>query len=635
MNAKRSILFAVTVSLMFLSGLGTRGAENTPPTVWECCVQPLVTIGTGMTLSPAPTATNSGYAAITCVGNPITASGAGAVVLREGVGCEFYVILGGLLIPTGQTNVVSVVSNDFSWSAKIGADLLAGDVGANATFTSTNGTAGTFTFYLGDPYLSPTNTPCVAATPPTNSVSRDFAFVAVGSVVPVGATPFSTGDTNPNIHDFFFPEPGPTNLTVIVTPDPPLNAEWLPACWSVVGDSLVTNVNPTNLIINASTAGVYTVTATAGISTNIARIFVGGANIAGLEFTTDHKLLLDNTNDCSANGNRYLKPEWLPGRTPHPNAPISQTKNTPVTVKLDLVIGPGVVNAPYVLTGTGPAAHLSFSNSGTISSGGKSITMTAPTPLPNMVKANAGGSISWNLALDPSFVPSGWPSTFSTATGPHKIYVTAGTPVDVNGTPTEFRINKVTTVCDGNSNAQSCATNLHAQQIGYDASRPHPNNIWEMVCANPSWQCIDYARLQKVQHTLLGWPGGDVIGVFPRFQTNAIEAAWNEAATNFPNGSQLTTNFLLTIPSPPSTNVVTAYMMFLDTNGIGNNFEGCFKLTADGISRYYAGGSRIFTSPLNCMTSICKKTFWGVEVLYNGTNATLPVGDIEIWPLGP
>jgi hypothetical protein len=121
--------------------------------------------------------------------------------------------------------------------------------------------------------------------------------------------------------------------------------------------------------------------------------------LKSVEFITDHGLLKDNNTDWTDSGTTYASPEWV--RSPARNNPISQTKNTAVTVVVTVAVTPAGVT--FDLVGDGGINYLNFSRSGIVSTGGdQQITATASTALPNYV-TTISRSINWTITTHLDF----------------------------------------------------------------------------------------------------------------------------------------------------------------------------------------------------------------------------------------
>ncbi|MBN2162433.1 MAG: hypothetical protein JW713_05780 [Pontiellaceae bacterium] len=143
-----------------------------------------------------------------------------------------------------------------------------------------------------------------------------------------------------------------------------------------------------------------------------------------LEFTSDHNVICNGTTLTSA-GSRYPNVEW-DTTLPNPvNAPITHTAGTnaagKIALTLTLDVSPIPASTVYTITGTSSEDALSFSKSGSISSGSSvTISVTADNSIGGEVR-KIEDSISWTIELLGITVNLG-------DTGDHVIYTTLGTP---------------------------------------------------------------------------------------------------------------------------------------------------------------------------------------------------------------
>ncbi len=187
--------------------------------------------------------------------------------------------------------------------------------------------------------------------------------------------------------------------------------------------------------------------------------------LKSLEFTSDHQAMYNNNSDWSSYGSPMPEPEW--NTDPTTNVSISQTKNTPLTVKVTVKVEPSGI--PFVLFGTCSENCMNFTSTGQTSTGSnQDITISSNTSLPNHVCTLNDKSISWKIKFT---VPDPDLDVKSGDSGPHKIYVTYGTPT--NSSVTEKRVAWVCQYADGATTQGACADKLHdavASQTTFSAS---------------------------------------------------------------------------------------------------------------------------------------------------------------------
>jgi hypothetical protein len=370
----------------------------------------------------------------------------------------------------------------------------------------------------------------------------------------------------------------------------------------VDGSSLITTITTTGgnapSIRPGTKANVYTVFAEAGNDVSVlldqTKLTVPSVEFASLAFTSDHGVLKHNVSDFLDTAAAYpTGPEWEPSRSIHPNVPITHSMETMVTVTLTLNVSPADVSIPYTLSGDGPGTHLDFTKTGSLNGGLNNIAMASVGSVHDGISPDEGGTISWTLTLNESY-------TLTEDTGPHKVYVTASAPY---GSPvTDKRVEWVTTTCATLTDAHACAKVIHATTGGYVLTATLPNPIWK-IADGASGQCGHLAMFYKSATEMLGWPSGTIAYVYPTLGFGSKESA-----------------------SPTAMETLDGKTMFFTdvVSGLPNNYEGTFKLTVDGTTKYYGGGASVYATPQECMNNIVSKTYW--YSLWSGTELA------EDWP---
>jgi hypothetical protein len=329
-------------------------------------------------------------------------------------------------------------------------------------------------------------------------------------------------------------------------------------------------------------------------ATDSASLLVAKAAITSVDFTSDHNLLLNNNTDWTDSGARYPSTEWIRGSTT--NSPISQTKNTSLVLKVKVTVCPAGVT--FNLNGSGGDAYTTFVATNIASTGAdQEVTLTANAPLPNQI-ATLAKSISWTVTVN------GLSCASDTATsGPHKIYVTYGTPA--GSAVTERRMAWTVTKCDGEITRHGCVTKIHDGVGNYNLNRAiPPDPLWLIAGGDPA-QCYELAGFYGLATHLIGITGGDVVYIYPKLNKTVKETlAQGDDETRV-------------ISSPPHLATTThndvnliEVMGFADMQGGVNHFEACFKFTAPAGTKYYAGGAGIYNTSQEVMNAICDKTFW-------------------------
>jgi hypothetical protein len=224
--------------------------------------------------------------------------------------------------------------------------------------------------------------------------------------------------------------------------------------------------------------------------------------LKSVEFISDHGLLTDNNSDWTDNGTTYASPEWV--RSPARNNPISQTKNTTVTVVVTVAVTPAGVT--FDLVGDGGVNYLNFSRTGITSTGGdQQITNTASAALPHYV-TNISKGITWTITTSGTACQTNtWNS------GPHTIYVTYGTPA--GSVVTEKRVSFVCNAATGKSGLEECADAVFGSLSGsynLGASMWGPDPVWLLHDSGQSSQCPGLAKYVNVHFQMLGLGAGAI-----------------------------------------------------------------------------------------------------------------------------
>ncbi len=151
---------------------------------------------------------------------------------------------------------------------------------------------------------------------------------------------------------------------------------------------------------------------------------------------------------------------------------VSHTKNVAITLRVTVSVCPSQI--VYDLKGDGGEGYVTFETNGVAASGGdQSHTITANGPLPNQIGI-LSKSITWTIKVGNASC------TDSSSSGPHKIYVTYGTPA--GSAVTEIRLSDVCTAADGQSTLGGCASTIstHLGGFRYDpyGKLNGPSPIW-------------------------------------------------------------------------------------------------------------------------------------------------------------
>ena len=335
----------------------------------------------------------------------------------------------------------------------------------------------------------------------TSSKTTKIYVVEVASLLPDQGTEFDDGDADPNTKSYLVPVAATGIVTVTATPNPSLEESKLPPCWSLTGG---TGSGKLERTVDKTTSAKTIITCTAGSSSKTTTIYVYKVQLKSIKFTSDHGLLKDNNSDWTDSGTVYSEPEWV--NDPATNNPISQTKNTSLMTDVTVKVEP--LGLEFDLAGDGLDNYVDFTETGITSTGSDQIvTINADAALVNQVDTLTK-SISWTIKLtdpDPD-IEEGVGSS-----GPHKIYVTYGTPS--GSVVTEKRIIEVCTAADGQTTDSGVASAvqgvLHSNEPPYfqGGTGPAPcSPIWLMMNDSPQYpgDCIAHANLMKHAVKLLG-----------------------------------------------------------------------------------------------------------------------------------
>lgn len=146
---------------------------------------------------------------------------------------------------------------------------------------------------------------------------------------------------------------------------------------------------------------------------------VSWCRILEIRFLTDHAKLKDHEKDWMNSGSRFPAVEWKHSGENHP---ISHTLGEPVRIEVTFEIGPPDAD-PEEATLLGIGGELSFGACVSATPGVHRETIESVHPLPSRV-ARLDETIEWSLeGADGRMLPAG-------ASGPHRIYLTVGEPLD-------------------------------------------------------------------------------------------------------------------------------------------------------------------------------------------------------------
>lgn len=229
------------------------------------------------------------------------------------------------------------------------------------------------------------------------------------------------------------------------------------------------------------------------------------ADLESITFTSDHGILVNNDSDWTDSGTPYGEPEWIKGTAI--NNPITHTKNTKLTINVTVRVSPA--GLAFDLIGTG-ANYMTFEKTGNTSSGAdQTLSITANVNLPDHI-ATLSNEISWKIKLiDPLNIEIDLGKS-----GPHKIYLTYGTPS--GSVVTEKRMNWCVSLANGKVSDTDIADSIgpeavNASHFGHDFFSL--SNPWPVLGSNGD--CGTLSTLMKKGLELLGVLGAEVRFVYP------------------------------------------------------------------------------------------------------------------------
>ena len=328
-------------------------------------------------------------------------------------------------------------------------------------------------------------------------------------------------DTTETCYSFIYDD-----VLIIGTPEPENVKKWPEdnPVWTVVdknGNNALNGSTWTRLIDDVDyaccsfypvTSGTHNITAKCGESEQKLKLVVVDAKLMSLKFTSDHNLLLDNNMDWTSAGNRYPKPEWV---DPESSAyPISQSKNTSVTMKVKIKVKPAGLS--FKLTGYGDL-YMSFTANATSTGEEQEIEVMAEESLPDQVDI-ISSSIDWNIKIEDKSDEK------SLTVTNHEIYVTYGDPS--GSAATEKRIAWCTQTCSGLSDPSSIADTIYSALASnpptFRLIQPNvPSSPWLLMQSTGyQGQCIDLANLMKLQMAMLGYSDSSIGYVYGSTDTD-------------------------------------------------------------------------------------------------------------------
>jgi len=292
--------------------------------------------------------------------------------------------------------------------------------------------------------------------------------------------------------------------------------------WDTDGGDYSLSSGTSLCTVSWDTPGAKTLTAHCGASEVSKEITVYEVELKSVDFTSDHDLLLHNDANWSDTGTDYNEPEWKV--SPSTNDPITHTMNTSLTVNVTVKVSPSGLS--FDLIGDSPNNYVDFTKTGNTSTGAdQTIPITANAALPYYIDT-LEKSIDWTIKLvDPS--PDIEESVGSS--GPHKIYLTYGTPDTTSASANKLTDMRIIWSCDAANGAftrKGIADSIYTVLSSSDPplepgeSLADPNQTtyeWKLLYEDPNnvynspyyGECDEQAELMRKALDLLGVTGSD------------------------------------------------------------------------------------------------------------------------------
>jgi len=227
--------------------------------------------------------------------------------------------------------------------------------------------------------------------------------------------------------------------------------------------------------------------------------------IKKVEFTSDHGVLTNYNTDYAGSGGTLYNPRgWVKNGA---NNPITHVKDSKITANVTYRGEPSGIT--FDLTGDGPIGALDFRKTGLISSGSdQTVSITSDASIPPQVDV-LEERVNWSISI------SGKPSRNGDASGPHKIYVTWGSP---GSGPTLKRIDKACRTAALQNTPEGIADSLHNMVAAQTVFGSANVDGWDLLDGG-SGDCDNQARCMKYTFEMLGAGSANVRLV--RASTNA------------------------------------------------------------------------------------------------------------------
>ena len=280
-----------------------------------------------------------------------------------------------------------------------------------------------------------------------------------------------------------------------------LNETNVPPGWSITNSGpSISGTNNLYRLLDDRIPGSNVVVCTSGNYSISTTIFVVSSELKSIEFTSDHNLLkkTPTTTNAWADSTEPFEPvEWIPDVRTNP---ISHTKNLRLQANVTLRVQPPGVRFDLIGSGSQPYVNLTSTNN-VSTTNDQVVPVTAEAVLPDHVGV-LSHTLDWKIRVAGS-------DCSGASSGPHKIYLTYGTPT--GSVATEQRLNWDCTTCTGESTLTGIADKIYdALASAPPQFQMHPanrltNQFWLLMSGTDyQGQCIDLAELMQLQVQLLG-----------------------------------------------------------------------------------------------------------------------------------
>ncbi len=337
------------------------------------------------------------------------------------------------------------------------------------------------------------------------------------------------------------------------------------------------------------------------------------APLVSVDFTSDHKLIRENTKNVLKSGNRYNDVEFV--RQTKYNAPITHTWDS--KIKLDLTFSVAGINVgdQIAIVGTSTDQGLQFDSGTFAAPAGNPITvhLVAKNKLAvDVCKIDV--PITWRLFYQDPNTQLMVPGPIMGKSGSHRVYVTAGVPQNPINKPalevTDIRMERTVAVAKqaiADARAKVAPNSPTYARVVYQIVRQHkfngkvykvtvddakpggdPSRAWEVYDTwsvappNTGADCISGAAFSTFVANMAGIPGS--ISYRP-----LAAKSWTQwgTAIDYP-GAQDPSRWVFSLPDSNGRRFIY-YLEHIDSSGATNNFEAAvvFQDPQPGGSTFY------------------------------------------------